>query len=199
MIMVRIFFQESECLRTRKTMILYIVMVSALVPSIILGMLAFMLGSAFIFGYPEEGTKNALLSIVIMLIGSLTVFTISSLKYREASRVEVREDGLLLSEKIVKWDEIDDMKFSTETYVDLEAEGGPVVGYGMYGYAPSRSITKQVYRYVDVQLFHKDGVDEMRFTPKEFWRFVKAVLQAIENKHKLLEHKSWTQKIKKLI
>ncbi|MCF8884589.1 MAG: hypothetical protein QW655_04330 [Nitrososphaerota archaeon] len=165
---VRIFFQESECLRTRKTMILYIVMVSALVSSIILGMLAFMLGSAFIFGYPDEGTKNALLSIVIILIGSLTVFMISSIKYREVSRVEVREDGLLLDKKIIEWDKIDDMKFSTETYVDLEVGGGPVVGYGMYGYALSRSITKHVYRYVDVQLFHKNGVDEIQFTPKEF-------------------------------
>lgn len=76
------------------------VMVLALVPLMILGMLAFMLGFAFIFGYHDGGTKNLFLSIVSMLIGSLTVFTISSLKYGETSRVEVRDDGVLLSETI---------------------------------------------------------------------------------------------------
>lgn len=180
------------------------IMVVALVMIVPFGMLTLMMGLAFIIGYPDEEFVKLFLIIANVLIGFLTIYIVSFLKYKEASRVEVREDGLLLgNRRIVKWNEIDDMKFLTKIHVDLEIEGGPVVrygmhGYGMYGYAPSRSITRHVYRYVDAQLFHKDGVDEMRFTLKEFWRFVKAVLRAIEDKRGLLAGKSWPKKLGKL-
>ncbi|MEM4020952.1 MAG: hypothetical protein QXI18_01060 [Nitrososphaerota archaeon] len=202
--MTRILFRESYCSRTREAKLFFIIMVAALVMVIPFGMLTLMLGSAFIIGYPDAGTVKVFLSCVGVLIGSLVVCLVSFLKYREASRIEVREDGLLLGNKrIVKWNEIDDMKLSTETHLDLEVEGGPVMGYGMhgygiYGYTPSRSVTRHVYRYMSVQIFHKHGVDELYFTPTSFWRFVKAVLQAIKDKHELLADRSWPQKLIRL-
>jgi len=203
--MVRIFFRESYCLRAPRVGAFYnTIMIVALVVAVLSGMLTLMLGLAFIIGYPDEGTVKLFLEIVATLIGSLAIFTACRLKYREASRVEVREDGLLLGNKrIVKWNEIDDMKFLTETHVDLEVEGGPVMGYGMhgygmYGYTPSRSVTRHVYRYMSVQIFHRHGVDELCFTPTSFWRFVKAVLQAIKDKHELLADRSWPQKLIRL-
>ena len=200
--MTRILFRESDCLRTREAMSFYIMRVMALIMVIFLGIFTLIVGlmlmsSDFIDIKPLLGSLSA-------LIGFLMIYRISSLKHREASRIEVREDGLLLGNKrIVKWNEIDDMKLSTETHLDLEVEGGPVMGYGvhgygMYGYTPSRSVTRHVYRYMSVQIFHKHGVDELYFTPTSFWRFVKAVLQAIGDKRELLAGRSWPQKLMRL-
>ncbi|MEM1727056.1 MAG: hypothetical protein QXQ80_00065 [Nitrososphaerota archaeon] len=200
--MTRILFRESDCLRTREAMSFYIMRVMALIMVIFLGIFTLIVGlmlmsSDFIDIKPLLGSLSA-------LIGFLMIYRISSLKHREASRVEVREDGLLLgNERFVRWNEIDDMKFLTETRVDLEVEGGPVMGYGMhgygiYGYTPSRSVTRHVYRYMSVQIFHRHGVDELCFTPTSFWRFVKAILQAIKDKHELLADRSWPQKLIRL-
>lgn len=66
---------------------------------------------------------------------------------------EVCEDGLLLGNKwLIRWNDINYMKFFTETRVDLKVEGKPVTGYGMYGYASTRFIVKQACRRVDVAI-----------------------------------------------
>ena len=144
--MARVFFRESDCLRTREAMSFYIMRVMALIMVIFLGIFTLIVGlmliSDFIDIKPFLGSLSALIGFLMIY------YRISSLKHREASRVEVREGGLLLgNERFVRWSEIDDMKFLTETHVDLEVEGGPVMGYGMhgygmYGYTPSRSVTR---------------------------------------------------------
>ncbi|MCX8193706.1 MAG: hypothetical protein N3G77_07860 [Nitrososphaeria archaeon] len=200
--MVEVYFRESGCLRSRRAGNIYFIMVISLIVLTISGMIAPMFGLAFVFGYPNEETVAIFLGMMTVLAISLISFTISLVKYNEASRVEVRDDGFLLGDRMVKWDEIEDLKTWSETYEDLEVEGGPAIGYGMqgygYGYVPSRSVTRRLSKYVNVQIFHQNMVDEIRFSPREFWRFVKAVIRATRDKRAFLADKNWLQKLERL-
>ena len=132
----------------------------------------------------------------------MILFIASLIEYRRRSRVKVCREGLLLGGRVIRWGDIEDVKLLSKTYVDIEVEGSPVVGYGMhgygYGYAPSRSATYERYKIPTVQVFHKTGAEEISFKGEEFWKFVKAVIRAAENLQQTTTVPPWLMKLKKL-
>ena len=138
----------------------------------------------------------------ILLAGLVILFVVSLIEYRKRSRVRVCREGLLPGSRMIQWEDIEDVKLLSKTYVDVEVEGSPVVGYGMYsyvyGYAPSRSATYERYKIPIVQVFHKTGVEEISFKGEEFWRFVKAVIRMAENLQQTTMVCPWLMKFKKL-
>jgi len=116
------------------------------------------------------------------------------------SRVEVLEGALALGRRIVSLSDIRDVKLLTEMYEDLEVEGGPVVGYGVYGYgygySPAREITRRRITYPVIQLFYEDNrAEEIKLAPREFWPFVKAILKSAEHSP---TKPTWIRKFEKL-
>jgi len=140
--------------------------------------------------------------VILVPLVCLVALIVLARRVRETFKIEVRDNGLLLGGKLVEWKDIDDVKFWTESHEEIEAEGSPVMGYGMYGYgygyvAP-RSVNYKKYRYVVAQIYHKTGVDELYFKKGEFWKFIKAVLQVAKASISFPTEKNWLQKLKVL-
>ena len=145
---------------------------------------------------PEE--LGAILPFCHVVPASLAaLFVVCLMEYRRRSKVRVYREGLLLGGKLIRWEDIDDVKLLHKTYIDSEVEGAPVVGYGMhgvgYGYAPSRTITRRRYRIPIVQVFHKGGMETIALKGTEFWSFIKAVIMAAQN-----IQKPWLKKLEVL-
>ena len=145
---------------------------------------------------PEE--LGAILPFCHVVPASLAaLFVVCLMEYRRRSKVRVYHEGLLIAGRLIKWEDVDDVKILHKTHIDSEVEGAPVVGYGMhgvgYGYAPQRSITRRKYRIPIVQIFHKAGVETIALKDTEFWSFIKAVIIAAQN-----IQKPWLRKLEAL-
>jgi len=116
------------------------------------------------------------------------------------STVEVLDGAFSMGGRIVSPSDIEDLRIATQSYEDIEVEGGPVIGYGLhgygYGYTPSRTATRLRTKYPLIQLFRKDGViEEISLSPREFWPFMKAVLKSGEH---LEPRPEWMRRLEKL-
>lgn len=201
-----VYFRESGCLKNRETARLAWIRSLTLVMFIVLGfhallfIVALILAMSMTRGLPEQDFVKLVLSFAGLTVFSGIVYALFDNRFKEKSMVEVHGDGLLMGERFVRWSDIDDIKIWSENYVSAESGGAPIVGYGMYGYAygyaTSRQVNYRKYRYVIVQVFHKTGIDELYIYYSEFWKFVKAVLQAAKVSH--LSDKSWLHKLEKM-
>lgn len=201
-----VYFRMSGCLRNRETARLVRIRNIIFLVFIVMGFHAFLLIGALILamsmhqGPPDQHFVKLVLSFVGLSVFSGMIYALLDNRFGKKSMVEVRRDGLLIGERFVRWGDLDDIKIWTENYVDAEAAGTPIVGYGMYGYAygyaTSRRINYRKHKYAIVQVFHKAGTDELCIYYSEFWKFVKAVLQSAKVSH--LADESWVQKLEKI-
>jgi hypothetical protein len=117
-------------------------------------------------------------------------------RYRRKSRVEVIDEGVVLGGRLVRWDDVEDVKAWSESFREAEVEDSPVVGYGMYGYAVGRTmpstVTYRSHKHVVLQFFHRNGMETVYFTRQEFWPFVKAVYGILGKRGTVPE---WLQKL----
>jgi len=63
--------------------------------------------------------------------GLAILFAVSLIEYRKGSRVRVCCEGLLIGGRMIKWEDIEDVKILHKTYADAGVERVPVVGYGI--------------------------------------------------------------------
>jgi hypothetical protein len=100
-------------------------------------------------------------------------------RYRKKSIVVVTGEGVVLGGRLVRWGDVEDVKAWSESFREAEVEGSPVVGYGMYGYAIGRTmpstVTYRSRKYVVLQFFHRNGMETVYFSKREYWPFVKTV------------------------
>jgi hypothetical protein len=100
-------------------------------------------------------------------------------RYRKKSRVEVIDEGVVFGGRLVRWGDVEDVKAWSESFREADIESSPVVGYGMYGYAIGRTtpstVTYRSHKYVVLQFFHRNGMETVYFSKREYWPFVKTV------------------------
>lgn len=181
-------------MKNREALVLYYLMIMVLLMLVVL----LFPGILIIIPLILENFTKYFPIVVGVAAGLGTALILLAIKYDEVSMIKIRDDGFILGNKLVEWKDIDDIKLWTETRVDVETEGSPVIGYGMYGYAMPRGVSFEKQRYAVIQIFHKKGVDEAHFQSVEFWKFVKAIIKAAEHSQQISASKKWLQKFKKL-
>ena len=67
----------------------------------------------------------------VLPAGLSILFVASLIEYKKRSRVRVCREGLLLGNRMIRCEDIEDVKILSRTHVDVEVEGTPVVGYGV--------------------------------------------------------------------
>ncbi|GEM_PF-1939164 len=141
-------------------------------------------GIIFLMGFITWSSSTIVYSVLCVVVGS--VLTASLLIYERKSRIEVVDGGIVLGGRLIPWSGIEDVKTWSETYREAEVESSPVIGYGMYGYAYGKtlptSITHRRYRYIVLEIFHKNGVETVYFQKREFWPFVKTLSRILNQK-----------------
>jgi hypothetical protein len=173
-------------LENRETKALFRTLMSMLVVFVIgvfiLGMIV--LGILLAYSLPYPSVDFAMLLPILTFLGTLCSVSgaglvVSLHRYRKKSRVEVIGEGFVLGGRLVRWDDVEDVKAWSESFREAEVESSPVVGYGMYGYAVGRTmpstVTYRSRKFVVLQFFHRNGMETVYFSRQEFWPFVKAV------------------------
>jgi hypothetical protein len=177
---------RGGCLENRETKALFRAFISMLVVFVVgmffLGMFA--LGILLAYSLPYPSVDFAMLLPILTFLGTLCSVSgaglvVSLHRYRKKSRVEVIGEGFVLGGRLVRWDDVEDVKAWSESFREAEVESSPVVGYGMYGYAVGRTmpstVTYRSRKFVVLQFFHRNGMETVYFSRQEFWPFVKAV------------------------
>jgi hypothetical protein len=177
---------RGGCLENRETKALFRAFISMLVVFVVgmffLGMFA--LGILLAYSLPYPSVDFATLLPILTFLGTLCSVSgaglvVSLHRYRKKSRVEVIGEGFVLGGRLVRWDDVEDVKAWSESFREAEVESSPVVGYGMYGYAVGRTmpstVTYRSRKFVVLQFFHRNGMETVYFSRQEFWPFVKAV------------------------
>ncbi|MEM0275423.1 MAG: hypothetical protein QXE67_04165 [Nitrososphaerota archaeon] len=191
--MIEIYFRGGR-LKNRQTLIFYYLMVIVFLMLILLLFPGVLILTQLIL---EDSAKYFPIIVGVAVALGIALILLA-IRYDKISTVKILGNGFLLGSRLIEWKDIDDVKFWTETYIDLEAEGSPVIGYGIYGYAMPRGVRLEKYRYVVTQIFHRRGVDELYLQSTEFWKFVKAVIRAAEYSRQISTNERWFQKFKKL-
>jgi len=161
---------RGGCLENRETKALFRAFISMLVVFVVgmffLGMFA--LGILLAYSLPYPSVDFATLLPILTFLGTLCSvsgagFVVSLHLYRKKSRVVVTDEGVVFGGRLVRWDDVEDVKAWSESFREAEVEGSPVVGYGMYGYAIGRTMPSTVtYRSRKYAVFpqerHGDGL-----------------------------------------
>jgi hypothetical protein len=142
---------RGGCLENRETKALFRAFISMLVVFVVgmffLGMFVF--GILLAYSLPYPSVDFAMLLPILTFLGTLCSVSgvglvVSLHRYRKKSRVEVIGEGFVLGGRLVRWDDVEDVKAWSESFREAEVESSPVVGYGMYGYAVGRTMPSTV-------------------------------------------------------
>jgi hypothetical protein len=177
---------RGGCLENRETKALFRAFISMLVVFVIgmffLGMFA--LGILLAYSLPYPSVDFASLLPILTFLGTLCSVSgagliVSLHRYRKKSRVEVTDEGVVFGGRLVRWGDVEDVEAWSESFREAEVESSPVVGYGMYGYAVGRTmpstVTYRSRKYVVLQFFHRNGMETVYFSKREYWPFVKTI------------------------
>ncbi len=195
--MVRVYFEDGH-LKDKKTsrlsnigVMLYGVFFSVI-----------FLGFMFLIPLVAYSFSLVLIYLIVVIVFAIPA-VLYSRKYRRKAKVRICDDGIYTYKGLVRWADIEDVKIISKMYIDSEVEGAPVLGYSVhgmeYGYAPSRTISYQKYKYPIIQIFHKWGDGgSMLSSITDLWKFIKAIIKAASNSQQVSSQTTWLQKLKRM-